>query len=91
MRRPVVFIGMETSGRFQALGFRVYSCDLLPAEDRETRFHLVGDVFEKLDWLRENGLWPDFAIFHPDCTNVTNAAEPTFPRRGSVERADPNL
>jgi len=82
MRRPVVFIGMETSGRFrrrfQALGFRVYSCDLLPAEDGETHLHLVGDVFEKLDWLRENGLWPDFAIFHPDCTNVTNAAAWAF-------------
>lgn len=37
MAKPFVFIGMETSGRFrrrfQARGFDVLSCDILPAED----------------------------------------------------------
>lgn len=82
MAKPVAFIGMETSGRFrrrfQALGFETYSCDLLPAEDGETRWHLIGDVFEKLDWLWVNGRWPSLAIFHPSCTHVTNAASWAF-------------
>lgn len=89
MKMPVVFIGMETSGRFrrrfQALGFETYSCDVLPAEDGETRWHLQGTVDEKLDWLWVHGRWPDLAIFHPDCTHVTNAAawafeDPNFDR-----------
>jgi len=78
---PVVFIGMETSGRFrrrfQALGFETYSCDLLPAED-DGEGHIVGDVFETLDWLWGREKWPALAIFHPDCTNVTNAAAWAF-------------
>lgn len=88
----IVFIGMETSGalrrRFQALGHETYSCDLLPSEDdgEEMAFgdglplgrHLVGDVFETLDLLWSNDLWPDLAIFHPTCTYLTGSAAWAF-------------
>lgn len=83
----IVFIGMETSGalrrRFQALGHYVVSCDILPAEDsaawddREGG-HIQGDVFEALDDLWANKLWPDLGIFHPTCTYLTNSAEWAF-------------
>lgn len=85
----IVFIGMETSGalrrRFQALGHETYSCDILPSEDggEEMAFgnnlplgrHLIGDVFETLDHLWANDLWPDLAIFHITCTYLTGSAE----------------
>lgn len=88
----IAFIGMETSGalrrRFQALGIETYSGDVLPSEDggEEMAFrdglpmgrHLVGDVFETLENLWANGLWPDLAIFHPTCTYVTGAAAWAF-------------
>ena len=74
----IVFIGMETSGelrrRFQALGHETYSCDVLPSEDGGEG-HIVGDVFDTLDDMWGNGLWPDLAIFHPSCTYLTNSAE----------------
>jgi hypothetical protein len=93
----IVFVGMETSGalrrRFQAAGFETYSCDLLPSEDdgEETVYssdgitlgrHMVGDVFQTLDNMWANDLWPEIAIFHPDCTYLTNSAEWAY--------ADPN-
>lgn len=89
----IVFIGMETSGefrrRFQAQGFETISCDILPSEDGGEEpvysddglplgHHIVGDVFETLDNLWANDLWPSFAIFHPSCTNLTGAAEWAF-------------
>jgi hypothetical protein len=88
----IVFIGMETSGmlrrRFQAKGHETYSCDVLPSEDggEEMAFrdglplgrHLVGDVFDTLENLWANDLWPDLAIFHPSCTFLTNSAEWAF-------------
>lgn len=77
----VVFIGMETSGalrrRFRATGFTAISCDLLPAED-DGDGHIVGDVFETLDDLWARGLWPDAAVFHPECTYLTNSAAWAF-------------
>lgn len=93
MWKPIVFVGMETSGRFrrafQALGHETYSCDLLPSEDRgeEMAFspdglplgrHLVGDIFDCLDNLWSNDLWPELAIFHPDCTYLTISAAWAF-------------
>ena len=86
---PVVFIGMESSGalreRFQRRGFFTVSCDLLEAEDgsrypevlhgRELGGHVVGDVFECLEWLRSINRWPDLAVFHPTCTYMTGSAE----------------
>lgn len=90
VKRPgIAFVGMETSGalrrRLQAKGFETYSCDLLPSEDGgdEETFsddglplgrHLVGDVFSVLDHLFASDLWPEAAVFHPDCTFLTNSA-----------------
>ncbi len=86
----IVVIGMETSGalrrRVQALGHETYSADLLPSEDggeemaydaegRPLGRHLVGDVFDTLDNLKANDLWPELAIFHPTCTYLTGSAE----------------
>lgn len=88
-RPGIVFIGMETSGalrrRLQASGFETYSCDKLPSEDGGEEMvysdddiplgrHLVGDVFEMLDHLCATDLWPSAAVFHPDCTYLTNSA-----------------
>lgn len=88
-RPGIVFIGMETSGalrrRLQASGFETYSCDKLPSEDGGEEMvysyddiplgrHLVGDVFETLDHLCATDLWPSAAVFHPDCTYLTNSA-----------------
>jgi hypothetical protein len=76
-----IFIGMETSGqvrrRVALMGHEVISCDLLPATDDQPIIgtHLVGDVFEILERLRLGGWWPDAALFHPDCTYLTVAAE----------------
>lgn len=75
-----IFIGMETSGqvrrRLVAMGHDVISCDLLPAQDAPTLgIHIVGDVFETLEKLRRDGWTPAAALFHPDCTYLTVAAE----------------
>ena len=84
----IVFVGMETSGMvrraFQAKGIETYSCDLLPSDDNGEEMvyspdglplgrHLVGDVFETLDNLWLNDLWPSLAIFHPPCTRLCNS------------------
>ncbi len=83
----IVFIGMETSGmlrrRFQAMGHFVVSADTLPSEDDDVfddraGGHIQGDVFEVLDDLWANGLWPDLGIFHPTCTYLTNSAAWAF-------------
>ena len=87
-----VFIGMETSGalrhRFSDLGHDVRSADLLPSED-DGRGHIVGDVFDVLDRMHDEGWWPDLAIFHPTCTYLTNSAawafnDPDFERYPGV-------
>src|SRR5262245_1633604 len=74
------FIGMETSGalrrRLTAMGHDVISCDTLPAEDgAKAGRHIMGDVFDTLADLRQQGWWPDGAIFHPTCTYLTISAE----------------
>lgn len=89
----IVFIGMETSGvlrrAFQARGFETYSADLLPSEDGGEELawgadglpkgrHMRGDVFDVLDHLRATDLWPELAIFHPDCTMHTVAGAWAF-------------
>lgn len=103
-RPGIVFIGMETSGalrrRFQAKGYETYSCDLLPSEDggEEMAYsadgiplgrHMVGDIFDTLDNMWATDLWPDLAIFHPDCTCHTVSAawafsDPDFKRYPGV-------
>lgn len=91
--KPIVFIGMETSGvfrrAFQALGHETYSCDLLSSEDGGEEmvlsdeglplgWHLVGDVFDCLDNLWATDLCPALGVFHPECTWMTGAAEWAF-------------
>lgn len=70
-----VLIGMEASGvsreAFRARGLDAWSCDLRAAEDGSP-FHIVGDV----EGVLRDG-W-DLAIFHPDCTYMTGAAEWAF-------------
>lgn len=90
MSKPIIFIGMETSGqlrrRFQAKGYETYSCDLLPSKDNGEEMvysadltplgrHMVGDVFECLDNMYANDMWPGAAVFHPTCTYLTTSAE----------------
>jgi hypothetical protein len=69
-----VLIGCETSGRtreaFRIRGHNAWSCDVLPSEDNSI-YHLRCDV--RLLLTRWYG-W-DLAIFHPDCTYLTNSAE----------------
>lgn len=77
------FVGMETSGvTRRALierGIEAISCDLLHRQDNPVDgAHIVGDVFETLDWLWTAGRWPDFGVFHPDCTYLTNSAAWAF-------------
>lgn len=48
----------------------VYSDDGLPLGR-----HMVGDVFETLENMKANDLWPELAVFHPSCTYLTNSAE----------------
>ncbi len=66
-----VLIGCEYSGRvrdaFTAKGHDAWSCDFLPSDTPGN--HYQGNV---LDLLSER--W-DLAIFHPDCTYLTIAAE----------------
>jgi hypothetical protein len=65
-----ILIGCEHTGSvrraFAAHGHDAWSCDLLPASDGGQ--HLQCDVLTILDrgW--------DLAIFHPDCTYLTNSA-----------------
>lgn len=67
-----VLIGCEQFGKvreaFRARGYDAWSCDLKPTRDGSP-FHFHGDVLSVLG----NG-W-DLAIFHPDCTYLTNSAE----------------
>lgn len=90
MAKPIIFIGMETSGqlrrRFQLRGYETYSADLLPSKDNGEEMaysadnlplgrHMVGDVFDVLDHLYANDTWPLAAVFHPTCTYLTTSAE----------------
>lgn len=95
-----LFIGYECSGamrrKFSELGWEVISCDLKPAEDGANAWspsdqgrHYAHDVHATLEWLMRQGWVPDFAIFHPPCTYLTNSAEwayadPDFTRYPSV-------
>lgn len=74
MRKLRVLVGCECSGavrrQFRMRGHDAWSNDLKPAEDHSSH-HLQMDVFRA---IREYGPW-DIAIFHPDCTYLTTAAE----------------
>lgn len=63
-----ILIACETSGimrrAFAARGHDVWSCDLLPAEDRSNR-HIVCDVRDLL-----GAGWDLLAVMHPPCTRL---------------------
>ncbi len=64
-----VLVACEFSGvvrrAFRAAGHNAFSCDLLEAEDGETKYHFVGDACHFLD------LFPwDMLIAHPPCTHL---------------------
>ncbi|MBL3575342.1 hypothetical protein JMK10_02825 [Rhodovulum sulfidophilum] len=72
MSHPLrILIGCETSGvmrrAFAARGHDVWSCDLLPAEDRSNR-HMICDIREVLDLG-----WDLLAVMHPPCTRLCNS------------------
>lgn len=66
-----VLVACEYSGTvrraFDALGHDVWSCDLLPADDRSNR-HIVGDVRDMLHWG-----WDLLMVAHPPCTRLCNS------------------
>ncbi len=81
-----VLINCESSGvvrrAFQAKGHEVYSCDLLPADDGETKFHIQADAISVANWPwrypqistpHPARAWGDLMIAHPPCTYMTNA------------------
>lgn len=63
-----VLVGCETSGvvrrAFSRHGHDVWSCDVLPAEDRSNR-HIVCDIRDIL-----NDGWDLLAVMHPPCTRL---------------------
>lgn len=79
---------MEYSARvrdaLRKLGVDAWSCDLLDTEG-DPRWHWKGDIFK---FFEKFGYGWDLAIFHPDCTFLTNAGvrwlheTPKKPRRG---------
>jgi site-specific DNA-cytosine methylase len=64
-----VLVACEFSGvvrrAFRALGHSAWSCDLLPADDGEKRFHYQCDVREIFDSYEF-----DLMIAHPPCTHL---------------------
>lgn len=66
-----ILVGCETSGvvrrAFDALGHDVWSCDLLPADDRSNR-HMICDIRD----LLHDG-WDLLAVMHPPCTRLCNS------------------
>ena len=67
-----VLVGCETSGvvrrAFSKLGHDVWSCDLLPSDDRSNR-HIVCDI---RDGILNEG-WDLLAVMHPPCTRLCNS------------------
>lgn len=76
-----VLIACEFSGvvrrAFAKRGHRVFSCDLLPADDGEVANHYQGDVLDILDI--EPG-W-DLIIAHPPCTYLSLAGNKHYANR----------
>lgn len=66
-----VLIAYERSGklrrRFRRMGHECYSCDLAPADDGETTYHIQRDITDALRFR-----W-DLMIAHPVCTFLTVA------------------
>lgn len=66
---------------FHARGHDAWSCDLLPAEDGETRHHHVGDVLAFAAAAR----W-DLCIFHPPCTDLASSGARWWKAKGPARR-----
>lgn len=68
-----VLVACETSGQtrraFQARGWEAWSCDLLPADDGETFWHIKDSVQHVLT----SGRSFDLVIAHPPCTRLCNS------------------
>lgn len=78
-----VLIACECSGRtrnaFRALGHDAYSCDILPAEDGPTPFH-IKDSFEHV-LCKYPHRW-DLIIAHPPCDYLANCGSRWRAERG---------
>lgn len=66
-----VLVACETSGvvrkAFSTLGHDAWSCDLLPADDRNNK-HIIGDARTLL-----NDGWDLLMVAHPPCTRLCNS------------------
>ena len=71
--RPAVLIGYSacplTREAFQRAGCDAWTCDLLPARDGETRWHIQDDVWTVI----RSRPWA-MAVLHPMCTYLTVSA-----------------
>lgn len=67
-----VLIGCETSGAmreaFLALGFNVFSCDLLPSDQPSNR-HIQDDIRR----VMKDPFWDLLCVMHPPCTRLCNS------------------
>ena len=70
-RPPKGLVGCETSrtvaDAFEALGWEMWSCDLLPSDVPSNR-HIIGDVRDHV-----NGDWDFLFVAHPPCTRLCNS------------------
>jgi hypothetical protein len=84
-----VLIGMETSGairdRLLARGVEAYSVDLLES-DTTSANHIKEDIFYV---LKHDTNWT-WAIFHPDCTYLTNSAAWAYKDGPYHQKVKPN-
>lgn len=89
-----VLIDCETSGvsrkAFQAKGHEVYSCDVLPADDGETKYHIQADAisvanepwrYPQISTPNPANPWWDLMIAHPPCTYLCNSGVSWLHRR----------
>lgn len=72
-----VLVACEFSGivrdAFRARGHDAWSCDLLPTETKDQRWHIKGDIFRVLDQSERMGWLYDLMIAHPPCTYLANS------------------
>lgn len=68
-----IIVGCEESQTItkalRALGYRAFSCDLLPCSGGHPEWHYQMDIFDCIDIIA-----PDMGIFHPPCTFVAGSA-----------------
>ncbi len=70
-----VLIAFEKSGigwlAFKKRGHDVVSCDLLPSD--KSKLHIVGDIFDWMEYCNNVGIKYDLIIAHPVCTYLCNS------------------